>query len=70
MKNKLLWDIENLQQDTGQLTRAFIAQDPVTGIVEFSLYHDDGKGNGNHIFSCRWPELLKLIAQYGTERVG
>lgn len=37
--------------DISVLTRTFIATDPITKIRECNVYTDDGRGNGDLIFS-------------------
>lgn len=39
------------EQDHSCLTRMFIAIDPITKLRECTVYTDDGKGNGDYLFS-------------------
>lgn len=49
--------------DEGMLTRAFLTTDPVTGLKEFSLFTDDGRGNGNHIVTISAVDLIKAYSR-------
>jgi hypothetical protein len=41
-----------------------VATDPVTGVGQVSVYHDDGFGNGGCILSFPLAELRKLAQDY------
>ena len=43
-----------------------VAADPTTGVMMFTLYFDDGAGNGDCILSLPVAELLKLAAKIGA----
>jgi hypothetical protein len=51
------------QETSYKTTRAAfaIAKDPVTNELEFSLYDDDGYGNGDHIFTVKYEDLKQAI---------
>jgi hypothetical protein len=55
---------EDLKKPTGMTTIAFLAPDAVTGELEFSLYTDDGRGNGEHVFTIPADALRDAILAY------
>jgi hypothetical protein len=52
-----------LQQDAIR-SATHVTTDPVTGVIEVSVYHDDGFGNGKCILSFPLAELQALAADY------
>ena len=47
-----------------------IAQDTIfPGKMEFTLYSDDGDGNGDHIFTVHYEDLITMIRKYHEEQV-
>jgi hypothetical protein len=49
-----------------KVTSLDVAADPTTGVMMFTLYFDDGAGNGDCILSLPVAELLKLAAKIGA----
>ena len=49
-----------------KVTSLDVAADPTTGVMMFTLYFDDGAGNGDCILSLPVGELLKLAAKIGA----
>ena len=52
----------------GATVALHIAEDPSTGVVEFSLFTDDGRGNGNHLVTVKLADLLRIAAAYAKDR--
>lgn len=48
-------------RDSSVQCRAFIGVDPVTNVVGFELYTDDGQGNGNLIFGMPLATLIDAL---------
>ena len=46
-----------------KVTSLEVATDPPSGVLMFSVYFDDGAGNGNCILSLPVGELLKVAAK-------
>ena len=46
-----------------KVTSLEVATDPPSGVLMFSVYFDDGAGNGNCILSLPVAELLKVAAK-------
>lgn len=45
-------------------TSTYVSTDPVTGVAEVSVYHDDGYGNGGCILLIPLAELRQLVDDY------
>ena len=54
---------------TGCLTRVYARVNPVTNVLWFSVFTDDGTGNGEHLFSVPMGALEQLIATRQQEDV-
>jgi hypothetical protein len=54
-----------LTRHMGMLTRAYRAVHPISKVEFFQLYSDDGRGNGNLVFSIPVADLIQLVAEKG-----
>jgi hypothetical protein len=43
--------------------------DPITGVAMVSVFHDDGGGNGDCIFSLPFAEIKALVLRFGVARL-
>jgi hypothetical protein len=58
--------IAAIEGDGFKVTSLEVATDAPSGVTMFSLYFEDGKGNGDCILSLPVAELLKVAAKVGA----